>query len=86
MVADADDDGRADLHDPDCGAAVVVDEWRGVVTASDRLVIRERDRAESADVIERGETVSVVCMTETGDETVLAEETVWSDRADKTNC
>ena len=76
VVADTNDDGRPDLYDPDGGAAGVADEWHGAVTSGDRLVIRERDRAGSADVIERGETVSVVCVTENGGEVVLAEETV----------
>lgn len=76
LVTDVDGDGRIDLFAPDGGAVGVTNGWDAPVTSGDRLVIRERDHALSADVVERGETVRVVCVTENGGEVVLVEAVV----------
>ena len=79
LVSDVDGDGKRDLARPETTprrGPRAVDQWYGPVTSGERLVVRERTHPRSADVIERGDTVRVVCVTTDGREVVVAEETV----------
>ena len=78
-VSDVDDDGMRDLARPETAprrGPRAIDQWYGPVTSGERLVIRERTHPQAADVIERGDTVRVVCVTADGREVVVAEETI----------
>jgi hypothetical protein len=79
VVSDVDGDGTRDLARPETTprrGPRAVDQWYAPVTVGERLVVRERRHPRAADVIDRGDTVRVVCVTADGREVVVAEATV----------
>jgi hypothetical protein len=77
LVRDVDGDGVDDLADPGTRVRTgprAADQWYGDVTSGERLVVRERRDGRATDVIERGETVRVVVVGESGERFVVVEE------------
>ena len=77
LVRDVDGDGVDDLVGPETQVRTgprAVDQWYGDVTSGERLVIRERRDGRAADVVERGETVRVVVVGESGERFVVVED------------